>query len=271
MFAFLKSINWTDPKIVVAVITVVGGGIFSILQLLPEGSGKSPPPSVTQTANPHIEVSPRFEANPEIKPVFQNVQGLDEEKTSELLEAKLKPLLAMLEQLLETQAGMQPTRMSGDHSEIKPMALIEHKATSTEKIPIPQSGDPLEIKAVELYNEGIDLLINRDWDSAALKLDAAIDLKPDFVEAYTNRVVALWNNGDIEGGIAVVEQFIQLAADAYRKHALALVFKERDAEALGSLRRAIELDPSKREWAKEDPAFDRLRDDPEFQRLVEGE
>jgi len=41
-------------------------------------------------------------------------------------------------------------------------------------------------------------------------------------------------------------------------------------ESLASLKRAIELDAESREMAKTQPAFDAIREDPEFMKLIEG-
>jgi hypothetical protein len=43
------------------------------------------------------------------------------------------------------------------------------------------------------------------------------------------------------------------------------------ADALTHLRRAVELVPTTRDYARQDPDFDALKDDPDFQALIAGE
>ncbi len=68
------------------------------------------------------------------------------------------------------------------------------------------------MKAQELYQKGFDLGRRRLYKEAAEAFTQAINLNPDFVEAYMIRAHARSGAGDIHGG---VEDF-QKAIDIYR-------------------------------------------------------
>ena len=74
--------------------------------------------------------------------------------------------------------------------------------------------EQLEKKA---YNAGVEFMQMGDFENALLKFDEAIELKPDYTEAYTNRANIKWQQGEIESAI---EDFhtsisIEATADAY--------------------------------------------------------
>jgi len=68
------------------------------------------------------------------------------------------------------------------------------------------------MKAQELYQQGFDLGRRRLYKEAVEAFTKAINLNPDFVEAYIYRAYARTGTGDNHGG---VEDF-QKAIDIYR-------------------------------------------------------
>jgi tetratricopeptide (TPR) repeat protein len=68
------------------------------------------------------------------------------------------------------------------------------------------------MKAKELYQQGLDLGRRRLYKEAVEVFTQAINLNPDFVEAYIYRAYARTGTGDNHGG---VEDF-QKAIDIYR-------------------------------------------------------
>jgi len=68
------------------------------------------------------------------------------------------------------------------------------------------------MKAQELYQQGFDLGRRRLYKEAVEAFTQAINLHPDFVEAYIYRAYARTGTGDLHGG---VEDF-QKAIDIYR-------------------------------------------------------
>ena len=68
------------------------------------------------------------------------------------------------------------------------------------------------MKAKELYEQGLDLGRRRLYKEAVEAFTQAINLNPDFVEAYTIRADARPAAGDLQGGIKDFEK----AIDIYR-------------------------------------------------------
>ncbi|MGL5059449.1 MAG: tetratricopeptide repeat protein [Microcoleus sp.] len=68
------------------------------------------------------------------------------------------------------------------------------------------------MKAQEVYQKGFDLGRRRLYKEAVEAFTQAINLNPDFVEAYMARAHARTGTGDLQGGVAD----FQKAIDIYR-------------------------------------------------------
>jgi len=108
-------------------------------------------------------------------------------------------------------------------------------------------------------------------EAAITSFDKAIELKPDYHEAWNNRGIALFTLGQHEAAIASYDKAIELKPNSagahYNKACYYALQGDQDA-AIASLQRAIELDKSCREMAKADTDFDGIRDNEQFQVLI---
>ncbi len=92
---------------------------------------------------------------------------------------------------------------------------------------------------------------------------------PHEISAWEEIFVAfgLYRNGDEDKAREHLTAFVAANDDKWQGHynlaCLEALTKNRDA-AIEELRRAIELDPTAKEYAANDSDFDWLRDDPEF-------
>ena len=89
----------------------------------------------------------------------------------------------------------------------------------------------------------------RKWNNAAIThYDAAIELNPEYAEAYNNRGIAYSDRGDLELEFADYNKAIELKSDlaeAYNNRGVAYYKKGEFAAAIADYTKAIELDPEK--------------------------
>jgi tetratricopeptide (TPR) repeat protein len=67
------------------------------------------------------------------------------------------------------------------------------RGAESDPLPVPQAG--ARARAVGLYNEGVALLVQRRFDAAQLKFEAALALDEPFAEAHNNLAFALRMQG----------------------------------------------------------------------------
>ncbi|MCJ7496854.1 MAG: tetratricopeptide repeat protein [candidate division Zixibacteria bacterium] len=131
-------------------------------------------------------------------------------------------------------------------------------------------------KALELYEKAIELkpdfaeawsnkgaaLIKLNRHAEALQaFEKAIELKPDDAEAWSNKGVALDNLNRHEKALKAHEKAIELKPDdanAWFNRACLYSFKGEKEKALSDLKKAIELDISNKQQAKTDEDFKKL-------------
>ena len=83
-------------------------------------------------------------------------------------------------------------------------------------------------------------------DQAIANYDQALQLKPDWAEAYNNRGLAYYNKGDYDDAIADYDQALQLKPDyavAYNNRGLAYYYKGNYDRAIADYDQAIKLKP----------------------------
>lgn len=142
-----------------------------------------------------------------------------------------------------------------------------------------------------------------DLDGALKDLDEAIRLKPDYADAYINRGIIHEANGDVSLALADYKQAVQLKPDfglavislfsllqksgsstearEYEDLARKLMQNENEYnqacfeaicgnkdKALELLKIGLEKKQGSKEWARRDPDFENLREDPRFKELV---
>ncbi len=145
-------------------------------------------------------------------------------------------------------------------------------ACGPKAIPYSQSSDALEPSAVAVahYNWGIAYAEEGNFGQAIMELSLAIQNEPGWVMPFFTLGVVHGNLGEIDQAIQAWERATQLDADFAKAHynlAVAYSHKAEKTLSIASLREAIRLDEGALSAAKTEPAFDNIRDTPEFQEL----
>ncbi|MHC5934041.1 tetratricopeptide repeat protein [Nostoc sp.] len=121
------------------------------------------------------------------------------------------------------------------------------------------------------YNRGIALRNLERLEEAIASYDQAVSIKPDYHEPWYNRGIALGNLGRLEKAIASYEQAIKIKPDKdnawYNKACCYTLLGNVDL-AIENLQQAINLNPECREIAKTNTDFDNIREDRQFQDLI---
>ena len=145
-------------------------------------------------------------------------------------------------------------------------------ACAPKAIPYSQSTDapePNEV-AVAHYNWGMASAKNGNFVQAITELELAIQNEPGWVMPFFTLGVVYGNQGELDKAIQAWERATQLDADFAKAHynlAVAYLHKEEKTRSIASLRKAIRIDKEALSSAKADPAFDGIRNTPEFQEL----
>jgi tetratricopeptide (TPR) repeat protein len=122
------------------------------------------------------------------------------------------------------------------------------------------------------YNRGIALVKLGRYEEAIDSYERAIKLKPDFLEAWYNRGAALRNLGRYEEAIASYDMAIKIVSNESNSHygkACCYGLQGNVKGAVESLHQAIILNPECQEAAKTEADFDGIRNENQFQALVE--
>ncbi|TDI14078.1 MAG: tetratricopeptide repeat protein [Acidobacteria bacterium] len=93
----------------------------------------------------------------------------------------------------------------------------------------------------------------------------------DGFDDFYHHGVYLGNRGDYDEALLYLNKALELEPDSSKVHysvASVLCLQGERDRALESLRRAVELDESTRIYAKNDPDFQSLHGDPEFNQLL---
>ena len=140
--------------------------------------------------------------------------------------------------------------------------------------PLPDSADPLKVKAVEFFNAAVDAHIEGQIGQARGHLLDAAKLDPDNALAHYGLGVVL--NDKVERDAAIEHYSVALRIDPVHPQSqynlgCALAAKKVASQAVAALRKAIELLPLCRDKAKGDADYDPIRDDRAFRKLVYGE
>ncbi len=125
--------------------------------------------------------------------------------------------------------------------------------------------------AERLFQEGTKFLKQKDYRKAEEYFQAAVNAKPDHLMAHLSLGLASLRLQKPTVAIAEFEKALaldpQYAPTHYNIATYYSLMNNRDA-AFGALEKAVRLFPDLREWAKKDPDFKSLREDPRFVALV---
>ena len=121
-------------------------------------------------------------------------------------------------------------------------------------------------------NRGVALRNLGRYEEAIASYDHALQIEPDDYAAWNNRGVTLSKLGRNEEAIASYQKSLAInpnEAGIYYNIARCLARQNNLSPALENLNQAITLDPKYRELAKTDRDFDRIRENPQFQTLLQ--
>ena len=146
-------------------------------------------------------------------------------------------------------------------------------ACGPKAIPYSQSTDASEpnVVAVAHYNWGMAYANEGNFRQAIMELTLAIQNEPGWVMPFFTLGVVYGNLGELDRAIQAWERATQLDADFAKAHynlAVAYSHKAEKGLSIASLREAIRVDKAALSAAKTEPAFDNIRNSPEFQDLL---
>ena len=152
-------------------------------------------------------------------------------------------------------------------------------------IPYSEKTDVIEPNAAAMahYQWGLAYAKEGDLAQAITELELAIENEPGWVLPYFNLGAVYGNRGDLDFAILAWERATQLDTDFAKAHFnLAVAYslraegtnddypKHADIErSIASLREAIRIDKKTLSAAKNETAFDKIRELPEYKALVE--
>jgi tetratricopeptide (TPR) repeat protein len=127
-------------------------------------------------------------------------------------------------------------------------------------------------EATVLYNAGRKLLQSKRYAEAAQKFEQAVERRPDAVGSYISLGNCYLRLGQNDRALAAFQSAVKNDPSYGPSHYnLAAYFAVTgdNQRALASLGKALKLDSAIRSIVKADPDFARLRNTPEFTRLLE--
>ena len=145
-------------------------------------------------------------------------------------------------------------------------------ACGPKAIPYSQSTDVPEPNAVAVahYNWGMAYANDGNFGQAIMELSLAIENEPGWVMPFFTLGVVYGNLGELDKAIQVWERATQLDVDFAKAHynlAVAYSHKAEKGLSIAALREAIRVDKAALSAAKTEPAFNNIRNSPEFQEL----
>ena len=131
---------------------------------------------------------------------------------------------------------------------------------------------PAALAPGEYVSRGNDLYRQGDYRAAVDSYQAALALRPGDLKARNNLGIAYMQLAMDDRAIAAFEDVLRRDGAyglAYYNLACVHARAGRAAEAAGYLRRAVEIEPRARDWARTDGDFDTIRESPQFRRRLE--
>ena len=190
----------------------------------------------------------------------------------------VRPVVGAGPQLQPAQLTKPPPPTSGPNPHALPPAPRPRPTP-----PAPSAVEP--VNAVQLtaarqpavlpgryVTQGNDLYRQGRYQDAIAMYQAALALQPDDLKARNNLGTAYMQLAMDERAAAAFEDVLRLDSTygvAYYNLACLHARAGNVADAAGYLKRAVEIEPMARDWARTDRDFDRVRDAPQFRRHLE--
>jgi tetratricopeptide (TPR) repeat protein len=149
--------------------------------------------------------------------------------------------------------------------------LLNQGKTSTTQRLSTANNIPIVQDAEFWFEQGNQKYMNGDFIGAIASYDQALEIKPDYHQAWDGRGVALGNLGRYEEAIASYDQALEInsnSANTYYNKACCYGLQNNVELAIENLQRAINLDVKYQDMAKTDQDFEQIRGDERFQRLL---
>lgn len=125
--------------------------------------------------------------------------------------------------------------------------------------------------AAEWFEKGWIHYNNRDYNAALQAYAKSIELDPKDASAYYSRGLVYYNLEKYDAAISDYNEALEIdPKDAGHYYARAVFYSSQNnrKKAIQDLSKAISIMPDARKEAKTNPAFDNIRNTPEFKRLI---
>ena len=231
----LSAIQWDHPAIVGPVTAAVTAGVFAIVTaiMMRKKSSDDGARGVSATVSPEITVAPQIDIDNKPSNVFKPTVkvGLNEKDVGQAVSKAVDPVRR---DLASVSAGIK--------------ALSEQMATAqlAPKQPVPDSGDPLKVKAVEFYNAGVDAYDEGEIGQALGHWLDAVKLDPNDAAAHNNLGGALYNKGEFDAAMEHLNAALRIDPDDAITHynfGVAMQAKGELDAAIEHYNAALRIDP----------------------------
>ncbi len=171
-----------------------------------------------------------------------NYEAQDTKQKMTLPDEKLKPTLPVDESAYKTVVVAQPRKIKRNNLFVAGIAALLIVALGAFFIAV----NLFSTNAEEYFERGLNCAVKQDYKCSIENYDKAIEIKPDYVEAYKHRAVTHYTNGDFQKAIPDYNRAIELdpndAGGFYGRGAA--FFNNGDFDrAIEDYTRAIELNP----------------------------
>lgn len=148
-------------------------------------------------------------------------------------------------------------------------------ACGPQKIPYSQSPDVPEPNAAAIahYNWGSEYADQGNFGQAIMEFTLAIHNEPGWAMPFFTLGVVYGNQGELDKAIQAWERATHLDTDFAKAHynlAVAYSLQAHKALSIASLREAIRVNKAALSSAQAEPAFDKIRNTPEYQELLQA-
>ena len=180
---------------------IIGALTFVVVEFIKRARSSAP----IQTVSSEIKVDPEIEIENKPENIFKpSVKvGLDEKDVGKEISKAVDPLAQT---------------MSAVDKKLEALGDQLAQAQLAPKHPVPDSDDPLKVKAVEFYNAGVDTQNLGKIGQAIGHYFDALELDPDLAAAHNNLGVALKAKGDVDGAIEHYNEALRIDPDDAPAH-----------------------------------------------------
>lgn len=155
------------------------------------------------------------------------------------------------ETVLQTEPTEPPASATTTDAEPAPAPAPQPEnnqaATDTEPAPTPTSQQENNQKAAEFFQQGNSAFLQGNYEQAIAAYDQAIEYKPDYYQAWSNRGSTLFQRRDYEEALQSYDRALALKSEypeAWNNRGSVLVKMKQYQDALPSYKKALQLKPN---------------------------